>query len=76
VLGKIVHVGDAHTAGIDELEEPIVVAHEVREAIARDTRLVIDNGDADAGEPIQHAALANVWPANDYYLRNAHRNSD
>ena len=75
-LREVVHVGDAHAAGIDQLEEPVVVAHEVREAIARDARLVVDNGDPDAGEPIQHAAFANVWPANDDYLRNAHRISD
>ena len=69
---EIVHVGDAHAAGVDQLEEAVVVAHEVRDAIARDARLVVDDGDPHAGEPIQHAALADVWPADDDYLRNAH----
>jgi len=71
-----IHVGDAHAAGIDQLEEAIVVTHEVREAIAGDAWLVVDDGDPDAGEPVQHAAFANVWPTNDYYLRHAHRISD
>jgi hypothetical protein len=48
----------------------------MREAIARDPRLVVDNGYPYTGEPIQNAAFANVWPTNDYYLRNAHRISD
>ena len=70
--GEVVHVGDAHAAGVDQLEEAVVVAHQVREAVAGDAGLVVDDGDADAGEPIEHAALADVGPADDDDLGNAH----
>ena len=73
--GEIVHVGDAHAARVDQLEEAVVVAHQVRDAIARDAGLVVDDGDPHAGEPIQHAAFADVGPADDDDLRNAHGNS-
>ena len=69
---EVVHVGDAHAAGVDQLEEAVVVAHQVRDAVARDARLVVDDGNAHAGEPVQHAALADVGPADDDDLRNAH----
>ena len=73
---EVVHVGDAHAAGVDQLEEAVVVTHQVRDAVARDARLVVDDGNPHAGEPIQHAALADVGPADDDDLRNAHRRLD
>ena len=69
---EVVHVGDAHAAGVDQLEEAVVVAHQVRDAVARDARLVVDDGNAHAGEPVKHAAFADVGPADDDDLRNAH----
>ena len=72
VPGEVVHVVDAHAAGVDELEEAVVVTHEMGQAIARDTGLVVDDGDAHAGEPVEHAAFADVGPADDDYLRYAH----
>ncbi len=72
VLGEVVHVGEAHAAGVDQLEEPVVVAHQVGEPIAGDAGLVVDDGDADAREPIEHAAFADVGPTDDDDLGNAH----
>src|SRR6185436_8911441 len=73
MLREIVHIGDAHAAGVDQLEEALIVAHQVGDAVARDARLVVDNGDPHAGEPIEQAAFAYVGSADNDYLRNAHR---
>jgi hypothetical protein len=42
------------------------------DAVARDARFVVDDGNPHAGKPIQQAAFADIRPANYDYLRNAH----
>ena len=73
---EVVHVRDAHAARIDQFEKPVIMAHEMCHAIAGDAGLVIDNGNPDAGKPIEQAALADVRPANDDNLRYAHYNTN
>ena len=52
--------GQAYTAGIEEG----VLVQFLGNDIPRDTGLVMHNGDAFAGKPIEKAALANIWSAN------------
>jgi hypothetical protein len=44
----------------------------VCDTVAGDTRLIVDDGDPYAREPVQHTALANVRAADDDDLRYAH----
>ena len=71
-LRQVVAVLDADAAGIDQLEEPAVVLHQVRDAVARHAGLVIDDRNPPPGQPIEQARLAHVRAADDDNLRNGH----
>jgi len=73
VFGEIVDIRDADAAGIAELEIPLAMLHQVREAIARDAGHVIHDGEPPLGHPIEEAGLPDVGPADDNYLGNAHK---
>ena len=47
--GEVVHVVDAHAAGVDQLEEAVADLDEVVDAVAGDAGRRIDDGDALAG---------------------------
>ena len=64
-VGEVVHVLDAHAAGVDQLEEAVADLDERGDAVARDAGRRIDDGDAPAGQPVEQRRLADIGPADD-----------
>src|SRR5207237_1373547 len=65
LVGEVVDVGEAHAAGVDQLEEPAVGLDQRGHPVARDAGGRVDDGDAPARQPVEQRRLADVGPAHD-----------
>ncbi len=72
LLGEVVDVLDAHSAGIDQFDEPLAELDEVRLAVACHPGGGVDDGQTLPREPVEEARFAHVGPADDGDLRNTH----
>ena len=63
---------ETDAAGIDQLEIPVVVANQIAQPVARDARRLVDDGQPLVRQPIEKARFADIRPADDHDLGNAH----
>ena len=72
LVAQVVDVVDADAACVDQLETAVPVLDHIRHPVASHPGHVVDNGQASTGEPVEDTGLADVRPAHNDYLRNAH----
>ena len=65
LAGNVVVVLDDDPAGVDDLEPPPLVIGDAFDPVARDPRLVADNGPALSGDAIEQCGFSYVRPTHD-----------
>src|SRR5690606_34042463 len=72
VVGEIIVVGEAHPAGVDQVEVAILLVHQVNDAVAGDAGGGVDHRHPPAGEPVEQRTLADVGSADNDNTGNRH----
>ena len=73
IRGQVVRVFDSHSAGVDQLKEPLVGFDQRGHPIASHAFEVVHNGQTAARKPIKDTAFADIRSADDCDLRNGHQ---